>query len=179
MSTHLHLILGGARSGKSRFAERRAQVLEAEEQRSVVYIATAQALDEEMQQRIAHHQQTRPVHWHTVEESLALAAAIEQAASTYPQAVILVDCLTLWLTNALLDSKERWKLERQALLAQVKQLQQPLILVSNEVGSGIVPLGELSREFVDESGRLHQALATLAQQVTLVVAGLPLVLKNE
>lgn len=176
MNPYLHLILGGARSGKSAYAEQQALALEQNDQRSVIYFATAQALDNEMQQRIAHHQNNRPARWQTIEAPLNLAAELAKQAQANPKAVLLVDCLTLWLTNALLA--QCWPQEKEQLLKVVAQLTQPIILISNEVGSGIVPLGELSREFVDESGRTHQQLAAIAGQVDLIVAGLPLNLKS-
>lgn len=167
-----HLILGGARSGKSRRAEQMA----ADSGKSVTYIATATALDDEMQDRIAHHQQQRPAHWMLVEEPLALADALRQSAA--PDRCIIVDCLTLWLNNLLCGNNEqRMQSEIALLLEALPQLKGDIILVSNETGMGIVPLGELSRQFVDTAGRLHQSLATLCDHVTLVVAGLPLNLK--
>lgn len=167
-----HLILGGARSGKSAFAEREA--LATPDADRFVYIATGQAHDQAMAERIAHHRAHRDARWQTVEAPLGLAAAI--AAHDAPDTVILVDCLTLWLSNAL--ATEAWPAERDALLAGLPACSARVLLVSNEVGSGVVPLGELSRDFVDEAGRLHQALAGLCSQVSLVVAGLPLDLKS-
>ncbi len=174
-----HLILGAARSGKSRYAEQQAQIAAELEEQPVVYIATAQALDPEMDQRIEHHRQQRPTHWPTIEEPVQLAACLQRAQAQYPGSPLLVDCLTLWVTNCLLHSDPAcWERERRALLELLPQLQQPLLLVSNEVGWGIVPMGELSRRFVDESGRLHQAIAAQAQAVTLVVAGIPMAVKR-
>ena len=175
----IHLILGAARSGKSRFAEQQASLLEQQSAATVVYIATAQAHDGEMQQRIDHHRDQRPAHWPTLEEPLQLAACLQRAQQQYPGSALLVDCLTLWVTNCLLHSDpDYWVREREALLTLLPELQQPLLLVSNEVGWGIVPMGELSRRFVDESGRLHQAIAAQAQAVTLVVAGIPVAVKR-
>jgi adenosylcobinamide kinase/adenosylcobinamide-phosphate guanylyltransferase len=168
----LELILGGARSGKSRFAEQRALQSGLE----VIYIATATAGDAEMATRIAHHQQHRPQHWQTVETPVYLAEAFQ--TYVHPQTCLLVDCLTLWLNNCLFDKTVCWETQRQLFLAQIVELPGHQILVSNEVGQGIVPLGAESRQFVDESGRLHQALATLADRVFFVVAGLPQVLKG-
>ncbi len=174
----LELILGGARSGKSRYGETQAEQLTGATA-EVVYIATAQALDGEMQQRIIHHREQRPAHWLTLEEPLQLAAALQHVRTEHPAAVILVDCLTLWLTNCLLsDQNDYWKRQKAALMDELQQLQQPLLLVSNEVGYGIVPMGELSRRFVDEAGRLHQDIARLANDVTLVVAGIPMAVKR-
>jgi len=169
----LELILGGARSGKSRFAER----LAAESGLAVTYIATSQALAGEMTERIAHHRERRPAHWTLVEEPLQLARVLcEQAA---PQRCLLVDCLTLWLTNLLmLDDAARLAEARDALLECLPELPGRIILVSNETGLGVVPLGELTRRYVDEAGWLHQAVADRAHRVTFMVAGLPMTLKG-
>ena len=167
------LILGGARSGKSRLAEQRA----ADSGLRVTYIATSQALDGEMAARIEHHRARRPAHWGLVEEPLALARVLREQAA--PERCLLVDCLTLWLTNLLmLDDAARLAAERQALLEALPELPGRVILVSNETGLGVVPLGELSRRYVDEAGWLHQALAAACQRVTFTVAGLPMVLKG-
>ena len=169
----IELILGGARSGKSRLAEQRASDSGLE----VVYVATSQALDEEMAARIAHHRQQRPAHWRLREEPLALAAVLREEAAA--QRCLLVDCLTLWLTNLLLaEDSQALARERLALLDCLEQLPGRLILVSNETGLGVVPLGELTRRYVDEAGWLHQALAARCQRVTLTVAGLPMILKD-
>jgi len=169
----LELILGGARSGKSRFAER----LAADSGLAVTYIATSQALDGEMTERIAHHRERRPAHWTLVEEPLQLVRVLrEQAAANR---CLLVDCLTLWLTNLLmLDDPARLAEERDALLECLDGLPGRILLVSNETGLGVVPLGELTRRYVDEAGWLHQAVAERAQRVTFMVAGLPMTLKN-
>ena len=167
------LILGGARSGKSRLAEQRA----ADSGLRVTYIATSQALDGEMAARIEHHRARRPAHWGLVEEPLALARVLREQAA--PERCLLVDCLTLWLTNLLmLDDPARLAAERQALLEALPELPGRIILVSNETGLGVVPLGELTRRYVDEAGWLHQALAAACQRVTFTVAGLPMVLKG-
>lgn len=165
-----HLILGGARSGKSRHAEH----LAAQSGHDVVYLATAEVLDTEMAQRIAHHRAQRPGHWRLVEEPLALAAALRAQAA--PDRCLLVDCLTLWLGNLLAD-ESRLQQEVDALYATLPELSGEILLVSNEVGWGIVPDNALARRFRDEAGRLHQRLAALCDRVTLVVAGLPLALK--
>ena len=169
----LELILGGARSGKSRFAE----CLAAESGLAVTYIATSQPLDGEMTERIAHHRERRPAHWTLVEEPLQLARVLrEQAAANR---CLLVDCLTLWLTNLLmLDDAARLAEERDALLECLDGLPGRILLVSNETGLGVVPLGELTRRYVDEAGWLHQAVAERAQRVTFMVAGLPMTLKD-
>ncbi len=168
----LELILGGARSGKSRLAEQRASASGG----PVTYIATCQPLDPAMHQRVAGHQARRPAHWQLVEEPLVLAATLQRLAR--PGHCLLVDCLTLWLTNLLLQAPQRLALERDALLACISQLPGQIILVSNESGLGVVPLGELTRRYVDEAGLLHQALAARAERVILCVAGLPLSLKE-
>jgi adenosylcobinamide kinase/adenosylcobinamide-phosphate guanylyltransferase len=167
------LILGGARSGKSALAERIAL----QSQLDVVYVATAQAGDGEMSERIAHHRASRPAHWQCVEEPLALADALR--AHARPDRCVLVDCLTLWLSNLLASSDaDRFARERDALLDLVPALPGAAVFVSNEVGLGIVPMGELTRRFVDEAGRLHQALAQRCDRVVFVAAGLPLALKG-
>jgi adenosylcobinamide kinase/adenosylcobinamide-phosphate guanylyltransferase len=169
----LRLILGGARSGKSRLAENLAMASGL----PVTYIATSEPRDAELDARVRVHQARRPAHWLLVEEPLALASTL--AAHAGAGQCLLVDCLTLWLTNLLmLDSPERLALERDALLAALAELPGEVILVSNETGLGIVPLGELTRRYVDEAGWLHQALAERCQQVILTVAGLPLTLKG-
>lgn len=169
----LELILGGARSGKSRFAER----LAAESGLAVTYIATSQALDGEMTERIAHHRERRPAHWTLVEEPLQLARVLREQAAA--ERCLLVDCLTLWLTNLLmLDDAVRLAEERDALLECLDGLPGRILLVSNETGLGVVPLGELTRRYVDEAGWLHQAVAQRAQRVTFMVAGLPMTLKG-
>jgi adenosylcobinamide kinase/adenosylcobinamide-phosphate guanylyltransferase len=169
----LQLILGGARSGKSQFAER----LATDSQLDVVYIATSQPVDGELNQRVALHRQRRPEHWGLVEEPLALADVLRAQARA--ERCLLVDCLTLWLTNLLmLDDAERLAFERQALLDVLSTLPGEIIFVSNETGLGVVPLGELTRRFVDEAGLLHQALAARCERVVFTVAGLPMLLKG-
>lgn len=165
------LILGGARSGKSRYAEQLA--MRADKTR--VYIATAEALDAEMAARISQHRDDREASWIVIEEPVELAQAL--ADHDAAEHCVLIDCLTLWVSNCL--HRECWQQESRRLLELLPKLQAELIMVSNEVGSGIVPMGELSREFVDSSGRLHQQLAALCDRVCLIVAGLPLELKNE
>lgn len=168
------LILGGVRSGKSRLAEARARASGAR----VTYLATARAAgDAELQARIAQHRARRPAEWQLLEEPLALAATLRAHAA--PDRCIVVECLTLWLTNLLCErDAERLGREREALLEAWAALPGHVILVSNETGLGIVPLGELTRRFVDEAGILHQRLAVLADRVTLVIAGIPQTLKG-
>ncbi|KAB7623368.1 bifunctional adenosylcobinamide kinase/adenosylcobinamide-phosphate guanylyltransferase [Alkalilimnicola sp. S0819] len=167
------LILGGARSGKSAWAERRA----AQGGLSVVYVATAQARDEEMHERIRRHRAQRPSHWALLEQPLALADSLLELADD--NRCVLVDCLTVWLSNLLEAGDRVLEEQRDALLACLDRLPGHIILVSNEVGQGIVPTNPLARRFVDEAGRLHQQLAARCERVTLVVAGLPQILKEE
>lgn len=169
----LQLILGGARSGKSRLAEK----LATDSGLSVTYIATSQPLDGEMSARVAHHRERRPTEWGLIEEPVELARVLKENAT--PNHCLLVDCLTLWLTNLLmLEDPDRLKEEREALLQTLATLPGEIIFVSNETGMGVVPLGELTRRYVDEAGWLHQALAERYQRVVLTVAGLPLTLKG-
>lgn len=170
----IDLILGGARSGKSRLAEQRA----ISSGLPVTYIATATAGDGEMSERIAHHQSRRPDHWELIEEPLQLATALEQAAA--PARCLLVDCLTLWVSNWLMqEDPAKFEVARNDLLAALQATSHHIILVSNETGMGVIPLGRLSRDFVDLSGWLHQDIAALADNVILTVAGLPLPLKQD
>lgn len=167
------LILGGVRSGKSRYAQSLAEASSV----PVVYIATATADDVEMQTRIEKHRAERPADWLLVEEPIALAKALQHHAAQ--DRCLIVDCLTLWLTNLLLlekDAELEW--QREALLKIAGSLPGRIIFVSNEVNMGVVPMGQLSRRFCDEAGLLHQALAAQCEQVVLMVAGLPLQIKG-
>lgn len=167
------LILGGVRSGKSRLAEQHAN----DSGLDVVYVATAQVRDAEMQQRIAQHQARRPSHWQVVEAGHDLAQMLQQHAG--PGRCVLVDCLTLWLTQLLCDLDEaELRRELDAVLAVLPTLPGQIILVSNETNMGVVPLGELSRRYCDEAGRLHQQVGALCDRVILTVAGLPLIVKG-
>lgn len=182
------LILGGARSGKSRLAESRAQQYEAQGM-SVVYVATAEAWDAEMTERLAHHRSRRPANWATVEEPVQLASVLQ--ANAAPDRCLIVDCLTLWLSalifkglagaqmasGAPITCDLFWQ-QRQALLESLPTLPGQIILVSNEIGSGIVPENRLARRFADEQGRLNQEIAALCGRVTLSVAGIPLLLRG-
>ncbi|WP_245584199.1 bifunctional adenosylcobinamide kinase/adenosylcobinamide-phosphate guanylyltransferase [Saccharospirillum impatiens] len=167
----VHLILGGARSGKSGYAERLALTADG----PLYYLATAEAGDAEMAERLERHQAQRSPRFTTCECPLTLAE--ELAKRDQPGHTVLVDCLTLWLSNCLLQQPESWPVYRAALLTQLRQSRADILLVSNEVGQGIVPLGALNRRFVDEAGWLHQAIAAEADNVTWVVAGLPQTLK--
>lgn len=179
IAPRLHLVLGGARSGKSRQAESLAAAAGDE----IILIATAEGRDEEMRARIAHHRAQRPAHWRTVEEPLALAGALK--AHSGEGRCVIVDCLTLWLSNWLdligrtPAAGARFAAERGALLAALPALAGTVVLVSNEVGLGVVPLGALTRRFVDEQGRLNQDLAARCERVTWMAAGLPLTLKED
>jgi adenosylcobinamide kinase/adenosylcobinamide-phosphate guanylyltransferase len=167
------LILGGVRSGKSRLAERHAE----DSGLAVVYVATAEVRDEEMRQRILHHQARRPANWQLVEAGGDLAAVLQREAAV--GRCVLVDCLTLWLTQMLCDTDEaRLSWEVSALLRVLPDLPGQIILVSNETNMGVTPLGELSRRYCDEAGRLHQQLGIICERVILMVAGLPLVVKG-
>jgi len=165
------LILGGARSGKSAHAE----ALVAVSGLVPIYLATAQALDDEMRLRIDHHRARRDSTWLTVEEPLELPGALGREAG--PGRAVLIDCLTLWLSNLLLAGRDV-EAAGDALMAVLEQRRGPVVLVSNEVGFGIVPIGALSRSFVDHAGRLHQRVAAAADHVRLMVAGLPMDLKS-
>jgi adenosylcobinamide kinase/adenosylcobinamide-phosphate guanylyltransferase len=166
------LVLGGARSGKSRHAEALAHGSGL----SRVYLATAEALDGEMEERIAHHRQSRADGgWTLIEEPLALAAALRAEAG--PGRIILVDCLSLWLSNIMHSGKDPEN-ETIDLIDALESAQGPLILVSNEVGLGLVPETPLGRAFRDAQGRLNQAVAATVPRVIFVAAGLPLVLKQ-
>src|SRR6478672_3067639 len=173
------LVFGGARSGKSAHAE----ALAAASGKPVIYIATAQAGDGEMSARIVEHRRRRDPSWRTVEEPIALGARIAECSP--PGNLVLVDCLTLWLTNLLFSGGEAFPevgeipvppafdIERAALLSALKHAAGDLILVSNEVGMGIVPMGAVSRWFVDQAGWLNQAVAARCDRVAFVAAGLP------
>jgi adenosylcobinamide kinase/adenosylcobinamide-phosphate guanylyltransferase len=165
----LTLVLGGARSGKSRHAEALIEALPA----PWTYIATAQAYDDEMRARIAEHRARRPRDWQTVDAPVALPEAIRNAPAGQP---ILVDCLTLWLTNLLLAERDI-AIATGELVAACREAAAPVVLVSNEVGLGIVPENALARRFRDEAGRLHQRLAAQAGRVVFMVAGLPMQVK--
>lgn len=167
------LILGGVRSGKSRYAEQ----LASESGLAVKYIATAKADDHEMQLRIKKHRLRRPSHWQTIEEPIRLTHALKEHAS--PEHFIIVECLTLWLTNLLLRPDVR-SLEHEFddLLSVLSNLPGHVVFVSNETNMGVTPLGELSRRYCDEAGALHQALAQVCDSVVLTVAGIPHVIKG-
>lgn len=171
MSSFSILILGGARSGKSR----RAQQLAEARRGDLVYIATAQAFDEEMRDRIDRHRADRGPRWRTVEAPFDLAGAIAREGSE--GSIVLVDCLTLWASNLLLAGCAT-AAESSGLVAAIEASPAAIILVSNEVGFGIVPDNALARQFRDYAGLLNQAVAATVDTVELVAAGLPLRLKG-
>jgi adenosylcobinamide kinase / adenosylcobinamide-phosphate guanylyltransferase len=172
----IELILGGARSGKSRLAESRALSLFHSDNRKLIYIATATAHDEEMSERIMQHQKTRSEHWQVIEEPVQLADVMASWNDT--DNLLLVECLTLWLSNLICEKDSSLlAFEKKKFLKQIQGMNCDVILVSNETGLGVVPMGELSRRYVDEAGWLHQELAQISDRVTLVVAGLEQTLK--
>jgi adenosylcobinamide kinase/adenosylcobinamide-phosphate guanylyltransferase len=168
-------ICGGAKSGKSRLAQHLAESLPGPR----LYVATGEPLDEEMQARIVRHQQDRGPEWETREEPLALAQVLRDTDGRY--GVILVDCLTMWLSNLLTRTEDTGEPaeEGRRLGETLKSMTTPVILVSNEVGWGIVPDNPLARRFRDVAGVLHQEIAALADVAILVVSGLPLYLKGK
>lgn len=163
-------VIGGARSGKSRYAQARAEATGL----SPVFIATAQPFDGEMRDRIARHQADRCDEWETVEAPLDLAGAVGRYGA--PDRVLLIDCITLWITNLLLSDGDI-PAALAAFTSEIGRTKGPLILVSNEVGCGIVPENALARRFRDEAGWVNQHLASSVDEVQLVVAGIPLRLK--
>jgi adenosylcobinamide kinase / adenosylcobinamide-phosphate guanylyltransferase len=165
----LTLILGGARAGKSRFAEELIERIA----RPALYVATAEPGDDEMRTRIAAHRARRGDHWSTVEEPLELVNIL-LAETARP---VLIDCLTLWLSN-LMGAKRDVGFESERLLSILPKAQTPVVMVANEVGLGIVPDNAMARDFRDHAGRLNQRIAQLAQRVVFMVAGLPLALKG-
>jgi adenosylcobinamide kinase/adenosylcobinamide-phosphate guanylyltransferase len=166
----LTLVLGGARSGKSRHAER----LVLESGREPVYIATAEPLDEEMARRIALHRARRGAAWRTVEEPVDLVGALQRECAE--GRAVLVDCLTLWLTNLMVKALAV-ETETARLLRTLPALPGMLVLVSNEVGQGVVPAAAMARAFIDHAGSLHQSIAQAADAVVFMTAGLPQRLK--
>ena len=167
------LVLGGARSGKSALAESLAEKTD----KNLLYIATATADDEAMGKRIQTHQAQRSDRWQLQEEPLYLAKILQQYDK--PNSCLLIDCLTLWLTNLLMHSdKDLPEIELNKLNAILPTLKADIIMVSNEVGLGIIPMGDLTRQFCDEAGRLHQAIAKLSDNVVFTIAGLPQYLKG-
>lgn len=165
------LVLGGARSGKSAFAERLADASGLEKH----YVATGRAFDEEMRARIRQHRLQRGEGWTTHEEPLDLTCCLLRTDG--PERVVLVDCLTLWVTNLMMDGRDM-AAEFAALAAFVRKARARLIFVSNEVGLGIVPENRMARDFRDHAGRLHQIMAEVSAEVYFIAAGLPLKMKG-
>ena len=173
----IKLVLGGARSGKSSYAEKLATATGL----PVTYIATAQVYDDEFKARVQQHKDRRSANWALVEESHHLTEALARLAA--PNQCLIVDCLTLWLAQWICadcnpPKNSSWQNERDAFLNLLPNLSGAIILVSNEVGMGIVPLGEINRQFQDEQGRLNQAVANIADKVSFIAAGLPINLKG-
>jgi adenosylcobinamide kinase / adenosylcobinamide-phosphate guanylyltransferase len=164
------LVLGGARSGKSRFAERLIETAAP----AGIYCATAEPRDDEMRERIAAHRARRGAFWRTIETPLDLTAALTQVSAASP---LLIDCLTLWLSNLLLAGRPLDQ-EFATLRAALRDAAGPVVLVANEVGLGLVPETPLGRRFRDAAGRLNQEVAAIADRVVFLAAGLPLVLKE-
>jgi adenosylcobinamide kinase/adenosylcobinamide-phosphate guanylyltransferase len=180
-----HLVVGGARSGKTRHALQLAAAIAQARCASVVYVATAEPGDAEMAERIARHRAERPSAWGTLEAPRALAQALANVAA---DSVIVIDCLTLWLSNALLqdfneqrprDALPCWIAERAALVRFLESFAGVIVMVSNEVGSGVVPVSALARRFQDEQGLLNQSFASLCERVTWVVAGIAVPIKPQ
>lgn len=165
------LVTGGCRSGKSRYAQALAESLAP----SRVMLATAQAFDDEMRDRITRHQADRDETWRTIESPIDIGAHLEQ-----PGEVVLVDCLTLWVSNHLCSDVSDADMEAasRALVARLQQVTGPVVLVTNEVGMGIVPMNALARRFRDHTGFLSQRIAEVADRVVLTVAGIPMVIKE-
>ncbi|GAA6137690.1 bifunctional adenosylcobinamide kinase/adenosylcobinamide-phosphate guanylyltransferase [Arenicella sp. 4NH20-0111] len=170
-----HLVLGGARSGKSRYAETLATELAERTNTDLVYLATATADDHEMKVRISKHQSDRHAGWNLLEEAMEIPDLI---ASLTNRSTILIDCLTLWVSNCMHQRPTQWHAYQQQLVHHVQSTQHNIVMVSNEVGSGVIPMGTLSREYVDNIGWLHQELAQVCSNVSLITAGLPQVLKS-
>lgn len=171
---HVVLILGGVRSGKSRYAQQLAAAAE-----RVAFIATAEGRDEEMAQRIARHREDRPSNWTTIESPIALSNALLQCSGNFD--TILVDCLTLWASNLMeLEQQDMARITPHVdrLVRTLRAIRSTVVLVSNEVGSGIVPDNEMSRVYRDVLGNINQRVAAVADEVLLLVAGCPLVVKQ-
>ena len=173
----IRLVLGGARSGKSSYAEKLATATGL----PVTYIATAQVYGDEFKARVQHHKDRRPANWALVEEPHHLTEALARLAA--PNQCLIVDCLTLWLAQWICadcnpPKNSSWQNECDAFLKLLPNLSGAIILVSNEVGMGIVPLGEINRQFQGEQGRLNQAVANIADKVSFIAAGLPINLKG-
>ncbi len=171
-----HLILGGVKSGKSRYAEEAAKALSDK----VAVIVTAEPLDDEMKARIARHVADRPAHWLTKEAYVDLADALDQLNDDSHVDVVIIDCLTLWITNLLVKPEVAEEAERHISRFEeaLGRFSKPVFLVSNETNMGVMPVDSLSRRFCDETGKLHQRLALVCDRVDLLVAGLPVSVKS-
>ncbi len=181
----IHFILGGARSGKSRFAEQQVLALAESKNKQAVYIATATAIDTEMNSRIIKHQSDRADSWQLIECPLALAETLTELDNNNNK-VYLLDCLTLWLNNQLYAVREVSSTEQSQhlhteidrLTTRLAAINVDILIVSNEIGLGVIPMGESTRLYVDNCGWLNQRVAEIADKVTLVTAGIPLSIKN-
>jgi adenosylcobinamide kinase/adenosylcobinamide-phosphate guanylyltransferase len=169
----LHLVIGGVRSGKSQHAES----LLAQSHKQICYVATtACALNnDEMDKRIEKHKQQRPAHWRLIEETHDIASIIQSHTESD---ILLIECLTVWLSNLIFSEKDTLKTQTLALKDALKNARCDVIMVSNEVGLGVIPMHKLSRQFIDEAGLLHQHIAALCDRVTLVTAGIPQLIKQ-
>lgn len=175
----IHLILGGARSGKSSYALEQVKTLAKKHQKQVTFVATATSLDGEMSARIKRHKSERPTTWKLAEVPLDLTELIQESQQ-HTQQILLIDCLTLWLNNQLFEnSTQDFQALFSKLMIALKNSHHDIFLVSNEVGLGVIPMGEISRQFVDQAGWLNQAIAANADRVTFVAAGLPMNLKGD
>lgn len=177
ISRDLTFVVGGARSGKSAHAERLADASGL----PVTCIVTARVADPEFAARVEHHRARRPAHWQVVEAPIDLAGALDAAAA--PGHCVLIDCLTLWLANLLcppdgVPPMDDWSARIDAFAAACERASGTVLVVSNEIGLGVVPLGAATRQYVDELGRVNQRIAALADRATLLVAGLPVTLKT-
>jgi len=177
-----HLVIGGVRSGKSAFAQtlvqNYSQRIIGKNQPAVVYLATAQALDASMEERIENHKKNRPSEWVLIEETIDIASVLLNP--TFQKSTILIECMTLWLTNLLCLNNENSRQLGNTKLAFLQALEKThanVVIVTSEVGLGVMPMNAMARDFADQTGELNQTLARLCDKVTLVTAGLPLALK--
>jgi len=171
------LILGGVRSGKSALAEALLREEEARRAAPVSYLATAEAGDAEMSQRIRRHRAQRPAHWGLIEEPIRLGQCLDRMQER--RDLLLIDCMSLWVSNLLMAGEESLPSERDAFLKSLAARTSPVVIVSNEVGLGTIGMDALTRRFCDELGELNQSLAGICQQVYLSVAGIPMQLKGQ
>ncbi|TYK66365.1 bifunctional adenosylcobinamide kinase/adenosylcobinamide-phosphate guanylyltransferase [Colwellia echini] len=185
----IHFVLGGARSGKSRFAEQQVLSLSANSTELPIYLATATSIDGEMDSRINKHQLDRGEHWQLIECPLALSeklSLLDNELNNNPKRVYLLDCLTLWLNNQLyavenLNNEaqtQHLQTEIDKLILSLTAFKSDIVIVSNEIGLGVIPMGKSTRLYVDYCGWLNQKVAAIADQVTLVTAGIPLTIKS-